>query len=489
MNILNSSRRFRAAGVSGGILGLLFMVSCAVNPATGERQLTLMSESQEIQMGQEAHPQILASMGRYPDEDLQRYVQALGEELAADSERPDLPWSFEVLDDPAVNAFALPGGFIFVTRGIMAYLESEAELAGVLGHEIGHVTARHSVNQMSRAQLAQLGLGVGMVLAPELQRFQGLASTGMQLLFLKFGRDDERQADELGVRYMSREGYDPAELSGVMGMLGKVSGGGERVPEWLSTHPNPENREEAILEMAARADAASGATLVRRETYVRRLDGLVFGKDPREGFFRENVFFHPEMAFQVTFPRGWQTANLKTAVQGQSPDQDAFMVLTLAEASDPAAALESFSSQSGIQTLRTDRTSINGVEAVSMDFTYRGDDQEGQGQVAFLRHGGTVFQLLAFATPSAWQEKGGVLESSVRSFRPVSDPEVLNVAPDRLRVVSVPRSMTLDELLQREDAQEHAEAVRQLNRIEGNPTLQAGRLVKIPHGGRLPGTS
>lgn len=207
---------------------LLFLAGCAINPATGERQLSFMSEAQEIQMGRDADPDIVASMGLYPDEDLQSYVQELGTSLAARSERPDLPWTFRVLDDPLINAFALPGGFIYVTRGILVHFESEAELAGVLGHEIGHVTARHSVNQISRTQLAQLGLGVGMILAPELQQYAGLASASMQLLFLKFGRDDERQSDQLGVRYMSRAGYDPAQLSGVMAMLGQVTAEGAK---------------------------------------------------------------------------------------------------------------------------------------------------------------------------------------------------------------------------------------------------------------------
>lgn len=473
--------------LAGGALGLLFMVGCMLNPATGERQLTLMSESQEIQMGREAHPQILASMGGYPDEDLQRYVQELGERLAASSERPELPWTFQVLDDPVVNAFALPGGFIYVTRGIMAYMASEAELAGVLGHEIGHVTARHSVNQISRAQLAQLGFGIGMILAPELQRFQGLASTGMQLLFLKFGRDDEHQADELGVRYMSREGYDPAQLSGVMGMLGEISGGeGGRIPEWLSTHPNPENREEAILAMAADEPVSAQTPRVGTDAYLSRLEGLVFGNDPREGYFRENEFYHPEMAFQLTFPRGWQTANLKTVVQGQSPGEDAFMALTLADATDPGAALQSFSTQDGIRALRTSRNPINGIPAASLDFVYQGEGQEGQGHVAFLQHGGTLLQILAFATPSAWREQSGTLESAVRSFRSVSDPEILNVSPERLRIVTLTRAMTLEEVLRREGAQDQGEAVRQLNRLKGNPSLESGRKLKVPHGGRLP---
>ena len=266
----------RTAKAGFPLVLLLWLASCAVNPATGQRQLSLMSEGQEIQMGREADPEIVASMGLYPDEDLQAYVQELGEALASRSERPDLPWTFRVLDDPLINAFALPGGYIYVTRGIMAHFESEAELAGVLGHEIGHVTARHSVNQISKAQLAQIGMGVGMILAPELQQYEWLASASMQLLFLKFGRDDEHQADELGVRYMGRVGYDPAQLSGVMAMLGQVTReGGGGPPEWLSTHPNPENREEAILEMAETAEVALEPALVRRDVYRQLLDGIL----------------------------------------------------------------------------------------------------------------------------------------------------------------------------------------------------------------------
>jgi len=214
---------------------------CVTNPATGARQLILVSERQEIQLGMDADPQISASYGLYPDSAIQQYVRTLGEELAATSERPQLPWTFRVVDDPVVNAFALPGGFIYVTRGIMAYFGSEAELASVLGHEIGHVTARHSAAQMSQAQLAQLGLGVGVVLLPELADYAGLAQAGLGLLFLKFGRDDERQADGLGFRYMTRVGYDPREMPGVFAMLGRVSeaSGSPGIPVWLSTHPDP----------------------------------------------------------------------------------------------------------------------------------------------------------------------------------------------------------------------------------------------------------
>ena len=177
---------------------------CAVNPATGQHQLSFISEQQEIQMGQQSDPEIVASMGLVPDQQVQSYVQQLGKRLAAASERPDLPWTFRVIDDPTVNAFAVPGGYVYVTRGLLTHITSEAQLAGVIGHEIGHVTARHSVNDMSKQQLAQIGLGVGMIVSPTLAALGNLAASGMQVLFLKYSRDHENQADELGVRYMTR---------------------------------------------------------------------------------------------------------------------------------------------------------------------------------------------------------------------------------------------------------------------------------------------
>lgn len=467
---------------------LLLVASCAINPATGQRQLSLMSEGQEIQMGREADPDIVASMGLYPDESLQLYVQELGAGLAARSERPDLPWTFRVLDDPLINAFALPGGYIYVTRGILAHFESEAELAGVLGHEIGHVTARHSVNQMSKAQLATIGLGVGMILAPELQQYEPLASASMQLLFLKFGRDDERQSDELGVRYMSRAGYDPAQLSGVMAMLGQVSGGeGEGPPEWLSTHPNPENRETAILELAQKTEVALDPPLVRREEYIPRLDGMAYGENPREGFFEGSRFYHPDMAFQIDFPDGWRTGNSKQAVQAGPSEGDAMMALTLAEGATPAAALNAFLSQEGMGAGQPSNAPINGIPAAAADFRVTTQDGILQGRVVFIGHGGTILRFLGVAPETAWPNRRAVVRASLESFRVLTDRSLLDVQPARLRVTTVPRAMDLDSFLTREGAGDRADHVRRLNRLEGNPTLPAGRVLKIPVGGRLPG--
>jgi predicted Zn-dependent protease len=308
---------------------LLVVAACAVNPATGRREFSLVSESEEIQMGREADPQITASIGLVDDPELQSYVSGLGMRLAEVSERPNLPWSFKVVDDPIVNAFAVPGGFIYVTRGILASFDSEAELAGVLGHEVGHVTARHSANQISRQQLQQIGLGVGMIFSETVRDYGSLAAAGLQVMNLSFSRGDETQSDELGLRYIARLSYDPEAMIGVFQMLANVSAGGEgRIPQWQLTHPYPENREAHIREEIAAAGLRPGGRVARDE-YLDRIDGLVFGEDPRQGFFRQTRFLHPELAFELTFPTGWRTVNQRTLVAAIAPDEQAVAAVAI----------------------------------------------------------------------------------------------------------------------------------------------------------------
>jgi predicted Zn-dependent protease len=218
--------------------------ACATNPATGKRQLSFMSEDQEIQMGRELDAQVRQEMGIYQDEALGKYVEDIGMRLARLSPRPNLPWHFTIIDSPAVNAFALPGGYIYITRGIVAAMNSEAQLAGVIGHEIGHVTARHTAQQITRSQIAGVGLLAGMILSSDVARYGELAQQSLGLLFLKFSRDDETQADELGIRYCTKAGYDPREIPPTYDMLGRLAlreGGG--LPSWMSTHPDPGDRK------------------------------------------------------------------------------------------------------------------------------------------------------------------------------------------------------------------------------------------------------
>ena len=460
--------------------------ACATNPVTGKRELALISESQEIAMGREADKQVAAAYGLYPDEGLQQYIQALGTRIAAKTERPNLPWTFRVVDDAAVNAFAIPGGFIYVTRGIMTHLNSEAELVTILGHEIAHVTARHSVNQMSKQQLAQIGLVAGMVLSPRVAQFGNLAQAGLGLMFLQFSRSDESQSDQLGFRYMMAAGYDPREMADVFKMLDGVSqqAGSGRLPQWLSSHPNPENRQEWAARAAASAGRDPSALTVNREGYLRRLVGMVFGENPREGVFEESVFRHPDMAFRMAFPFGWKGSNQKQAVGAVSPNEDAIVMLQLAPGESAQQAARQFFSQEGVQAGEAWRQEIGGFRAVSNVFQAQAEQTVVQGVAAWIEYGNRVFQVLGYAPQERWANYEQAFLQSIGSFARETDPAVLNVQPRRLRLVEVNRPATLDALVREYPSTVPTQVVGLINDLQGNATLPAGAMFKRVVGGR-----
>lgn len=463
------------------------VLGCARNPVTGERELALISESQEIEMGQQAAQQAEQSLGLVQDDGLQSYVQRIGSRLAADSERPNLPWRFRVVDDPTPNAFALPGGFIYVTRGMMSLMESEAELASVLGHEIGHVTARHSVNQMSRQQLATLGLGVGMIFVDELQQFGDLASTGLQLLFLKYGRDDERQADELGFRYALQEGYDVREMADVFAALEQVgeSSGQSPLPTWMSSHPDPGERVSRTQQRVAALTGVSLDTLeVGKEQYLAQIDGMIYGENPRNGFFRNATFYHPDLRFSMAFPSGWSAQNLPSAVIGVSPEQDAAIELTLAEGASPAAAAQAFLNSQGVVAGQTVQQQVNGIPAVASTFQAQTEQGVLQGLVAFFEHGGRVFRVLGYSPQQRYTAYDGAFRSSLGTFAPVTDPGILNVKPNRLSIVRVQQSQTFAVFNQRNPSAIPIAEAALINQLSGpNATIPAGAMIKVVRSG------
>src|SRR5947207_2018407 len=395
-------------------VGVLLFAACAVNPATGKRQLMVVSEGEEIQMGAQYDSQVVLSIGEYPDPALQRYVADLGKKLAATSERPNLPWTFRVVDEPSVNAFAIPGGHVYVTPGILAHISNEAELATVMGHEIGHVTARHTAHEMSKQELAQLGLAVGSIASAQVAQYAGLASQALQVLFLKFSRDDENQADALGVRYSSRANYDSRQMISVMQMLDQLeSQSGGKLPEWLATHPNPGNRIEHINSVLAQTKTDFGNATVNTQGYERRLDGMIFGMNPREGFFKGTEFYHPDLKFRMSFPSGWQTANSKQAVVAQSPQQEAIIELTLAEGSSNAdQAARSFLSRQGVQAGSPTRGNVNGLPAWTAPFAATTQNGTVRGEVLFVEYGNTVYRLLGYGREPAWSDYPAVVQLS-----------------------------------------------------------------------------
>lgn len=465
------------------------LAGCATNPVTGERQLALISEKQEIEMGREADTDVVESIGLYPNPALQQYLQALGIRVAATTERPHLPWTFRVIDDAAVNAFAIPGGFVYMTRGILAHLNSEAELVAILGHEIGHVTARHSVSQMSKQQLLEGLLVGGMILSPRLARFGNLAEVGLGLMFMKFSRADEAQADQLSLKYMLAAGYDPRKLVDVFAMIRAVSQeeGAGRLPQWMSTHPDPENREAWAARAVAGLNRDLSGLAVNRPAYLQRLEGLVFGENPREGMFEGTLFRHPDLAFRIQFPRGWQVSNEKRAVGALSPRKDAVAVLQLSSAPTAPQAARRFALQQGIETADTSRRQIGGFPAVSLIFRYTTEQDVLAGQVAWIEYEKRVYQILGYTTLAHWTEYSRMFGDTIASFSRETDPRVLNVQPHRLSIVELSRPSTLESLLREYPSTVDPKTVALINHLQGTSTLPSGerfkRVVGGPRGG------
>lgn len=465
-------------------LSLLVLAACTMNPATGQRQLTLMSEAQEIAMGRQTHPEVLAALGAYDDPEGQRYIQEIGAKLAAVSERPQLDWTFTILDDPVVNAMALPGGYIYVNRGILAHFNSEAELASVLGHEIGHVTARHSVEQMSRAQLAQIGLGVAAIASEDFRPYAGLAGQGVGLLFLKFGRDDERQSDDLGLRYMTRAGYDPSQMPKVFSTLDRLSQsqGLRATPQWLSTHPDPGNRVADMNARIAELPPEQRRGTVGRESYLRQLEGMVFGDDPRQGYVIGHTYYHPVLAFTIDFPDQWRIVNQRQQVVAISPNQDAAVVLSLSDKDSPRAGFDSFFDQQGIERGPNRGQNLIAFRAL--------DSQTGtpavEGLIGYRNHAGQLYQLIGYTKADVWSSYAAVAQRSLTSFAKLSDRRYLEVEPSTIDVVQLGTGMTLAQFAERFKSTVELDQLAILNGMTPGTRLEKGQLVKRIVGGKLP---
>jgi predicted Zn-dependent protease len=459
------------------------MAGCATNPATGQKQISLVSSGQELEMGRQADPAIIAEYGLYQDRDLSSYVDSIGQALGRVSHLPSLKWHFRLLDSPVVNAFALPGGYIYITRGIVANLNSEAQLAGVIGHEIGHVTARHSAQQVTNQQLAQVGLIASMIAFKGAREYGGLAAQGLGLLFLKYSRDHETQADELGVQYSVKARYDPRQIPPTYDMLKRIGErSGSSLPGFLSTHPDPGNREVRTRELAEASISGTGSNLVvRANEYRNRIDGIIYGDDPRQGYFENSRFYHPQLRFQMIFPNGWQTQNSPSAVFAQNEQLQAVMRMTLGTTTNrsttPAEYVDSLRARGEV-------VSASGRTEQLRDFpawvgTIVIQTQEGQANViaGFVRIApGQFLELVG-------QSKGGAandqITSSIRSVAALTEPDKLNVTPDRLVVKRAPRTAVFSELWSQMGPMAiGVEDGAITNGVRASTTIQAGTPIK-----------
>ena len=440
----------------GLLLGSAFLTnSCAKNPVTGKRQVVLISEAQEIAMGQEADPQIIAQYGLYEDSTLQRFINEKGKAMAAISHRPNLQYNFRVVDSDILNAFAVPGGYVYFTRGIMAHFNNEAEFAGVLGHEIGHITARHTVVQQSKQVFGQLGLIAGMILKPELGQFAEQASQGLGLLFLKFGRDAERQSDQLGVEYSTRINYNAREMAHFFNTLKRQStaAGAEELPDFLSTHPNPDDRNVSVDKAAKEWQQKLNITnpQVNRDIYLRRIEGLVYGEDPRQGFLENNVFYHPELKFQFNVPQAWKYQNSPQRVQMAPADGQALMYLSGTAAKTLSEAGQAFLQQNNLQLVNQQETNINGYNALMIIGDTRQDPQQQQQQqqqplrvqAYFYQFGSDIMMMMGVSAAQTFVQYQPSFTATMQSFKKLTDVTKINRKPERVRIKTVAANGTL----------------------------------------------
>ncbi len=466
-------------------LTLSLLAGCATNPVTGERELMLVSERQEEELGREGDREIVAQFGVVDDPALQKYVEEVGQRLVTVSHRPNMRFTFRILDDPVVNAFALPGGFVYVTRGILPYLQSEGALALVMGHEVGHVTARHGAQRLTRQQLLGLGIGISTLLGERFALVTGLASAGGQLLMLGYGRDDERQSDQLGVTYGTRAGFDTTDGAAFFDTLAKLSGDRGVLPSWTSTHPDPGERSESVRAQSRQAaGAAADRTLTSdRAGYLRRLEGLVFGADPRQGYVERGWVNHPDMAFRFPVPSGWSVHNMASQLQLTSQDGARAMILTVAQAASPAEAADAFTGRDGIDVHDRADLQIHGFQATRVTSTL--STASGQVDVlsTFIAKDGRVLAFHGLAEPADMPQARNHLAAIADGFEALTDPEALSIQPAVVHVVEAPRTATFRELADAwpipPGVELSLEGLALLNGLEPHETVRQGTLLKV----------
>ena len=468
------------------ILATLIINSCAVNPVTGKKEIMLMSDSQERALGLQYDPSVVANFGLYEDQAIQTFITQKGKEMGAISHRPELDYQFKVLDSPVVNAFAVPGGFVYFTRGIMAHFNNEAEFAGVLGHEIGHVTARHSASQQSKAQLAQLGLLAGMVASKDFREYAGIAQQGLGLLFLKFGRDDESQSDTLGVAYSTKVGYDAHQMADFFQTLKRMRDkSGQQIPTFLSTHPDPGDRYNRVHQFAKKYQSASGKAqssfVVGRDRYLRMIDGIVYGEDPRQGYFENGYFYHPEMEFQFAVPNGWQTANSPAQVQMAPSDGKAVLILTLAQGSTPQEAAQNYINQAQLQVVTQQNTNVNGFSAYAFvgDQVNEQNQQKIRSMTYMIKYNNLILQFTGMSLLENFHAYERFFKYTIDRFNKVTDRTKLNRKPERIKIVTVKSNGPLRSALTSFGMpSDRLEELSILNGMELNEQVTKGMLIK-----------
>lgn len=467
--------------------GALALTHCAQNPVTGDRDFVLMSEQQEIQMGAQAHQEVLKEYAALENPALQTYVNEVGQRLAKQSHRSYLQWHFTVVDSPDVNAFALPGGYVYITRGLMAYLNSEAELAGVIGHEIGHVTARHGVRQQSAQTAAGVGAVLGSILVPGMNNEAGasLLQTLAQAWTAGYGREHELESDRLGAEYLAKTGYNPQAMIDVIGVLKnqelfaaeQARRDGRQARSYhgtFATHPSNDARLKQVVGEANQYTVANPRD--GRADYLNKMAGVTFGDSAEQGLIRNNQLLHEKLGLAIQFPQGWRVQNRADRVVAMSPQGDALVELQQGPKHDKP--LETL--QKGIKLdagARYDSGSLSGYPAA-----FAAGAQQGKPVVvAVVVFNGTQYLIAGMAKDaSAYARERGALRAAINSFRAMTAAEKLAARPHVLQLLTVQPGMTMAGLARQSPLGADAESqLRLLNGLYPGGVPQPGQVLKI----------
>jgi predicted Zn-dependent protease len=471
---------------------LLLTIACSTNPATGRREFNIVSESQEIALGQQSHPEILKQFGVYREKpELNRMVEEVGRRIAATSDRPNLPWTFTLLDTPMVNAMALPGGYIYITRGMMEHINSEDELAGVLGHEIAHVTARHSAQQISRSQLAQFGMLLGAVIAgPEAaQQYGQLAEVGLGLLFQRYSRSQETQADLFGTRYMARSQFNPIGAEQMLMTLQRLDKNpATGIDRYFLSHPDPAKRVGDVRSeiQTLRAAGTIPSDPPNRSAYVRMLDGVMTGASTERVVIRNNTIYDRSHGLIMPVPSGWLATAAPGSLFGMQPRgrSDSYFVAQEVEnrqlqGANVQSAVRSRLQQMGLSHVGSREASTRSGQRFPID-AWIGQTQSGQVGVETTQfpHGDHVAVFL-FVAPNLSRTQsplGDVLE------RTSVDPgRARAIQPPRIQVGTVRSGDSWAGLARRATGNAaNAEALANMNGFDVRTAPPPGIVVKLP---------
>jgi predicted Zn-dependent protease len=473
------------------LLPVLLASGCSTNPVTGGQDFVLMSEEQEISLGRKYSTEIVKKMPVYEDPELTKLVQEIGDGLAANSHRPDLIYRFTVLDSTTVNAFALPGGYIYITRGLLAYLNSEAELAAVLGHEIGHVTARHSVRQHGTATVAGI-LGAVLSASTGIQGVDSLSNLAGTAIVRGYGREHELEADRLGAEYLAKSGYDPDGMLNVVAVLKNQETYDKQVAEkedrepsayhgLFSTHPDNDKRFQEVVAAASKFRSAT-TTRTGRDSFLRALDGLAFGDSEKEGITRNNRFYHGKLDFGLSFPEGWRIDNKSDRVLAIAPGNLGMVQMTVTDLNKRISPQAFMTQRLKLQDMQNgEALSINGLQG----YTAIADGKTSYG----IRR---VRYVVLFRDDSAWvfagaaknrtgtQEYDTAILDTAKSFHTLSAEERKLAAGMHLKIINAPAGIRYARLARKSPITHlPEEQLRLLNNQypEGEPT--ASSLIKI----------